>query len=225
MDYGVEDILDGKWSAVTLQKIRNAALDEHLSIVSLLNGRLCELFRKCSETELFVTKLYEYMKLYKENMEQMTAEEIYRKADADREGLRKAELLTRKEEQTWKRVLEFWNRAVLDIKGKLLTGEPAFEHSKALFEEEVETLDAVTEQTKCVLQNVFDFLEAAFGESQEMIFFITELNANTYSMWFIRENGSDSYYRYNKGILFEQRQKAILGEMDALENSLERGIY
>ena len=35
-DYGVEDILDGKWSAVTLQKIRNAALDEHLSIVSLL---------------------------------------------------------------------------------------------------------------------------------------------------------------------------------------------
>lgn len=224
-DYGVEDILDGKWSAVTLQKIRNAALDEHLSIVSLLNGRLCELFRKCSETELFVTKLYEYMKFYKENREQITAEEIYRKADTDMEGLRKAELLTRKEEQTWKRVLEFWNRTVLDIKGKFLADEPAFEYSKAMFEEEVETLDAITEQTKRVLQNVFDFLEAAFGESQEMIFFITELNANTYSMWFIRENGSDSYYRYNKGILFEQRQKAILGEMDALENSLERGIY
>ena len=95
-DYGVENILDGKWSAVTLQKIRNAALDEHLSIVSLLNGRLCELFRKCSETELFVTKLYEYMKLYKENREQITAEEIYRKADTDMEGLRRQNCLPEK---------------------------------------------------------------------------------------------------------------------------------
>ena len=46
-DYGVEDILNGKWSPTTLQKIRSAALDEHLSIVSLLNGKLSELFREC----------------------------------------------------------------------------------------------------------------------------------------------------------------------------------
>ena len=44
------------------------------------------------------------------------------------------------------------------------------------------------------LQNVFDFMEAAFGDSQEMVAFITELNANFYSIWFIRENGSDQYY-------------------------------
>ena len=52
-----------------------------------------------------------------------------------------------------------------------------------------------------MLQHVFAFLEAAFGESQEMVAFITELNANYYSVWFIKENGSDAYYRYNKGLL------------------------
>ena len=72
---------------------------------------------------------------------------------------------------------------------------------------------------------MFDFLEDAFGESQEMVFFITELNANSYSMWFIKENGSDSYYRYNKGLLFEERQKVILAEMDAAENAMDRGIH
>ncbi len=29
-------------------------------------------------------------------------------------------------------------------------------------------------------------MEAAFGDSQEMVAFITELNANYYSLWFIQ---------------------------------------
>ena len=43
-DYKVEDILKGKWDPITLGKIRTASLDEHLSIVSLLNGKLSEHF-------------------------------------------------------------------------------------------------------------------------------------------------------------------------------------
>ena len=44
-------------------------------------------------------------------------------------------------------------------------------------------------------------------------------------MLFFKENGSDSYYRYNKGLIFEERQKVILAEMDAAENALDRGIH
>ena len=50
--------------------------------------------------------------------------------------------------------------------------------------------------------------------------FITELNANYYSLWFIRENGSDQYYRHNKGLLFDDRQKIILSQMDILEREM-----
>ncbi len=53
-----------------------------------------------------------------------------------------------------------------------------------------------------------------------MVAFITELNANFYSIWFIRENGSDQYYRHNKGLLFDNRQKLILGQMEELENTM-----
>ena len=68
-------------------------------------------------------------------------------------------------------------------------------------------------------------MEAAFGDSQEMVAFITELNANYYSLWFIRENGSDQYYRHNKGLLFDDRQKMLLGQMEEVENILNRIIF
>ena len=74
------------------------------------------------------------------------------------------------------------------------------------------------------LQSAFSFIKESFGDSQEMVAFITELNANFYSIWFIRENGSDQYYRHNKGLLFDDRQKLILGQMEELENTMKRGL-
>ena len=59
-------------------------------------------------------------------------------------------------------------------------------------------------------------MEEAFGQSQEMVVFVTELNVNYYSVWFIKENGSDKYYQY-KGLLFDEQQEQILAEMNELE--------
>ena len=99
-----------------------------------------------------------------------------------------------------------------------------YESVKSLFESETEAYENQTDRTSLTLQNVFDFMEAAFGDSQEMVAFITELNANYYSLWFIRENGSDQYYRHNKGLLFDDRQKMLLGQMEEVENILNNGI-
>ena len=46
-DYAVEELLQGKWTQIIIQKIRNASLDEHLSLVGLLNGKLSQLFTEC----------------------------------------------------------------------------------------------------------------------------------------------------------------------------------
>ena len=70
------------------------------------------------------------------------------------------------------------------------------------------------------MQNAFDFLESAFGDSQEMIIFVTELNTNPYSIQFISENGCDSYYKYNKKLLFEEEQMSILKELEEIETDL-----
>lgn len=253
-DYKVEDILKGKWDSITLGKIRTASLDEHLSIVSLLNGKLSELFTECYLTDAYLTKLYDYMVYFREDQDSLTAKNLMEKAEADLEKDKKSELLTKQQERIQKRVVSFFENASglkstsgsigPESTGSDKTGSGSelagggsaaaesevpssnrnYEFVKVLFESETEAYENRTDEISLTLQNVFDFMEAAFGDSQEMVAFITELNANYYSLWFIRENGSDQYYRHNKGLLFDDRQKLLLGQMEEVENILNNGI-
>lgn len=208
-DYAVEDLLQGQWTPVTLGKIRNASLDEHLSIVGLLNGKLSQLFADCYFMDAYVTKLYSYMTEYRDNLPEMTLESIYKKAKNDFQTAKKSELLTKNEEKVFIRTVNFFENEISE--------KDTYEQTKIAFTAEADSLETQIEYTSQMLQNVFDFMEAAFGDSQEMVAFITELNANYYSLWFIRENGSDQYYRHNKGLLFDNRQTQILGQMEELE--------
>ena len=215
-DYAVEDLLQGKWTSIILGKIRNASLDEHLSIVGLLNGKLSQLFADCYFMDAYVTKLYGYMTEYRDNLPEMTLESIYKKAENDFHTAKKSELLTKNEEKVFIRTVNFFENEISE--------KATYEQVKTAFAEVADNLESQIEYTSQTLQNVFDFMEAAFGDSQEMVAFITELNANFYSIWFIRENGSDQYYRHNKGLLFDDRQKLILGQMEELENTMKRGL-
>ena len=223
-DYAVEDLLLGKWTQLTIQKIRNASLDEHLSLVGLLNGKLSQLFTECYLMDSYVTKLYEYMVYYRDNLADISLKAICRKAENDLESARKSELLTGNEEKALLRVNAFLEKIWLELGNLTQEEQNLYEKVKEAFSKEADGLEEKTEAAAQTLQNVFDFMEAAFGDSQEMVAFITELNANFYSIWFIRENGSDQYYRHNKGLLFDNRQKLILGQMEELESTMERGI-
>lgn len=223
-DYGIEDILHGQWNTAVLQKVKAAPFDEHLSIVSLLNGKLSELFEQCYMADAYVTKLYEYLIYYRENRVTAMLEDIWHMAEKDLEEYRTSELLTRREETTLKRVIATLERFAVSLKGELFIGDGAFDEVKAMFEKEVNEREDEIAYTSATLENVFHFMEDAFGESQEMVAFITELNANYYSVWFIKENGCDLYYRYNKGLLFEERQQDIVRQMDEVEEILNRGI-
>lgn len=223
-DYAVEELLQGKWTQITIQKIRNASLDEHLSLVGLLNGKLSQLFTECYLTDSYITKLYEYMVYYRDNLANISLKAVCQKAENDLESARKAELLTRNEEKTFLRVNTFLENIWLKMEGITQAECDIYEKVKEAFSGEADGLEKQTETVDQTLQNVFDFMEAAFGDSQEMVAFITELNANFYSIWFIRENGSDQYYRHNKGLLFDDRQKLILGQMEELESTMKRGI-
>ena len=100
-DYAVEELLQGKWTQITIQKIRNASLDEHLSLVGLLNGKLSQLFTECYLTDSYITKLYEYMVYYRDNLANISLKAVCQKAENDLESARKAELLIRNEEKTF----------------------------------------------------------------------------------------------------------------------------
>ena len=223
-DYQVEDLLRGKWDDQMISKLRNAPFDEHLGIISLMNGRLAALFRECFDQDAYVAKLYEYLIYYRDNQSVMMMDDVRKMAETDLEEKRKAELLTREEERILARTVETLDRFARELKGELFLGDQAFDEVRDLFGGEKAQLDRMTEETSDVLDHAFRFLEDAFGESQEMAAFVTELNADYYSVWFIKENGNDLYYRHNKGLLFDERSEGILRRMDEAEEMLNRGI-
>ncbi len=223
-DYQVEDILKGEWSKTAVEKVKAAPFDEHLSVISLLNGKLGDLFLECYRMDSCVSKLYEYLICYRENQNTMMMDDVRRLAQTDLEEQTKAELLTKQQEQTLRRVIGILERFTRELKGEIFIGDSAFDEVKKMFSRETDELEEMTSYVSATLENVFLFLEEAFGESQEMVAFVTELNANYYSTWFIRENGCDLYYRYNKGLLFEDRRQDILRRMDEAEGMLNGGI-
>ncbi|MBM6855693.1 AAA family ATPase [Mediterraneibacter glycyrrhizinilyticus] len=223
-DYQVEDILKGEWSKTAVEKVKAAPFDEHLSVISLLNGKLGDLFLECYRMDSCVSKLYEYLIYYRENQNTMMMDDVRRLAQADLEEQKKAELLTKEQEQTLRRVIGILERFTRELKGEIFIGDSAFDEVRKMFSRETDELEEMTSHVSRTLENVFLFLEEAFGESQEMVAFVTELNANYYSTWFIQENGCDLYYRYNKGLLFEDRRQDILRQMDEAEGMLNGGI-
>ena len=76
-----------------------------------------------------------------------------------------------------------------------------------------QTIAEVSENLECA----FDFMERAFGESQEMVVFITELTVNFYAAKFLSENESGRFYKYNKGLLANERRASIISGIEEVE--------
>ena len=104
------------------------------------------------------------------------------------------------------------------MKGEgILEANAAFERIRAEFVKETEKREQMMEAVSENLECAFDFMERAFGESQEMVVFITELTVNYYAAKFLSENESGRFYKYNKGLLANERRAGILSGIEEVE--------
>lgn len=223
-DYQIRDILEGHISSEAVDKVRRASFDEKLSVIGLLIAGLDEMFRKCYRTDAFVNMVFEQLKIYKGQIAKtdvMSA--LSQNFEAETAALLKSEQLTKEQEYIRRRSQQELEAYAKILKSKNYLGsEEAFADIKQRFEVLADEYKGELKSASDALEFSFDFVESAFGDSQEMVIFITELNTGYYSVWFVDQNGCDRYYKYNKSLLFAERQKGILTELDALEE-LEEG--
>ena len=64
---------------------------------------------------------------------------------------------------------------------------------------------------------VFKFCEEVFSEGQEILILVTELTINYHTSHFISRYGCKEYFNHNKELLFYERQKEIIREIENLE--------
>ncbi len=216
-DYKVEGILKGQFSQGTISKLKFAAFDEKLSVVGLLNGKLSEMFRNCWQADAFVTELFGWLRHMKNGN---TINQVITDAKGVLEQKKREEKLAKQEEHTLLDVLASLEAYEMMLKEEGIKEPEQFDRVREEFAKENARREDLVEQTEQALNYAFEFMEQAFGESQEMVIFVTELNVNYFSIWFLQENDCDKYYQYNKGLLFDEQQQKILSELDEVEHTL-----
>lgn len=227
-DYQIDAVLAGTFASFAIEKLRVAAFDERFSVVGLLIGKLNEMFRSYHDNEAYMEKLFELLKSWKEALldERKASVSMGDILDIENQALEEKKVagqLTKDEEYIWLRALERFRAYketadTLDIVGE--SKEVIFDGVKERFQEEKEMREKDIEALRNNLQNAFDFLEAAFADGQEMVIFVTELNTSPHSLEFISEHGCDSYYKYNKKLLFHEEYTEILNELKEIEQEL-----
>jgi hypothetical protein len=109
------------------------------------------------------------------------------------------------------------NHYLQTVRAKSLSdGDEIFEVFRTMFAGEREAFEADCDSALQMLEYAFDFMEGTFGDSQEMVIFITELNTSRPAMRFIAENPCERYYQYNKKLLFEDREADVIRKLDRL---------
>ena len=83
------------------------------------------------------------------------------------------------------------------------------------FAEEVQRRKEQVEATKAMFDNAFRFLEITFGDSQELVIFVTEITAGYDTSWFVEQFGCDAYFRHNRELLFDSTRHRIREEITA----------
>lgn len=89
----------------------------------------------------------------------------------------------------------------------------AFDYVKAEFTKSEELRQQHIKTTDEHLTNVFKAIYQTFGQGQELVLFLSELNAGYYSLKFINECGNESYYNYNKLLLLKDRNDNLRREI------------
>lgn len=226
-DYDVDEVLRGHISDASVEKLSLAAFDEKLSVIGLLLSKLSELFVKAYEEDLYVTALHESLKKLKEILlNSETAEEDLKEFREHQirffENKKKSGQTEKMDDHAYHRMLKALEDYESSFRGNgIRNGAKAFEQIKDFFTKDVAKRSEIIGMASAALEHGFDFMEKVFGENQEMVIFITELTMNFYSMKFMSENGCERYYKYNRELLFNQRQRSILSDIEKVSGYMD----
>lgn len=228
-EYSIDSIIEGRLMKEKYTTLANAPFDERITVIGLILSKLYEVFVKVQNKDMYISELFDTLKILKTSLFSGDLEtsledmlnQIIEEKHSQIAQLRISSHLDKKVETSMLSVCDSINSYRIKLKEEKITEhEKAFEVIKAMFEEEVKERLELIELAVASLKNGFIFMEEIFGESQEMVIFITELTMNYFSSKFIGEYGSEEYYKYNKELMFKDKHKEIKGELDQILNKL-----
>lgn len=222
-DYQVDKILEGKAGSEIIERAKAARFDERLSLLGLMIDGLTTPIRECYLTENGLEELMNRIKDVKRDLMEsddydgVIKRQIERCKDEIKVG-KTAYNLSSDREYALNSAIEALTEQCAVIAEKFpKNASEAFKLMKADFDKRKKALSKTVSQSGDSLSNVFKFCEDAFGEGQEILILVTELTVSAYTAHFISRYGCKEYFEHNKEMMFFERQKNILREIEELD--------
>ena len=223
-DYQIDRILAGEPVEVIKGRARAARFDERLSLLGLLLDAVTGELRAVCNEEKAQTELLEALKAARL---ELTRPEVDPDAVINKQiNKLQNELDVGKRSSSFSNDEYFAYRVAISglRQGQKIIaaedpvdGSAAFALLKAEFDRRTKLLKKHAEEASRKLSNMFKFCEHVFEDGQEMVILVTELTISHYGARFISRYGCKEYFAHNKELLFYERQKEIIAEMEKLD--------
>lgn len=222
-DYQVDKILAGKAPEEIHDRAKVAKFDERLALLGLLLDAISEKLRAVNLAEQTLTELLGSLKAVRMDLNRPNTDGAFA-VQKQIDGLNKR-IQAGKLASTLSKDGEYACRSAISVleemAAMLKEAAPAscveaFKLLKDAYDKQTQTLKKQAADTGKNLSNIFRFCEDAFGEGQETLILVTELTISYYGAHFISRYGCKEYFAHNKELLFYERQKEIIQEIENL---------
>ena len=218
--YHVEDILTGTWQNITMLELREAPFDEKLSVMGLLLSRLAEAARETRRQDELTTALHGALTDFKGKIADAGPQAVLGQLIWQRqEKLKRAKEAGQMDKETRDlglreiNALEGYRQHL--AKEEITASGEAMEAVRGWFGGEVEKRRTLAAESSARFDNAFRFLEQTFGQSQELVIFVTEITSGHDTSWFVENFGCDAYFRHNKELLLDDTRRRIQEDIAA----------
>jgi len=228
-DYPVEDILHGKATEQMVERARQAAFDERLSLLGMLTERVqadmqetCERAAVISDLKPMLVGIGSMVEAKNAASKEVGAvskrlELLIEGQSKGLESLRQANALSEEDRRQRKRVLRFLEEGRKELtKKQPQDGMSAYELLKSTYQDKLEELKESAHLTGGELHELFAFVENALGEGNELLILVTELTVNTHSSRFIATFGSPDYQKHSQAMMLSERSLELAKEIGEL---------
>ena len=220
-DYQVEEILAGNTTEEIKERAGSAGFDERLSLIGLLLDAVTDEVKTIINGKKELEQLMQILKQFRVHvskagvqpfavLEALKADEL-KKLD---HGRKAGSLSIEKQSQTLS-VIDILDQ-YLDLIVTESDGMNAFALLKMDFDNRVKQLKQSGQEKGILLENLFLFVEEVFNGGHELLIVVTELTTNPYTAKYISEYGCEKYFAHNQELLFYERQKKLMQNIQEL---------
>ena len=214
-DYQIARILEGEAESEIMDRAKKAKFDERLALLGLLLDALGTSCAEALDQEEMVVELRDELRGAKPKLVGGGAVD-----DAiEMPARRRLENLERKvaggtAKREWRRRENLVIRKLREIAAACTlagteSGEEAFNTVNGVYRDEVAKIEPLVADADRKMNNVFSFVERAFGSAREMIVFVAELSTRSATTKYIAHYGNDRYYAHNDELQVDKTRKNL----------------